>query len=305
MADVMSVYRGWRKAPQLKMTGGRHGGIVGAANNRMVANFNKQLQSMMNRGQLRRSRGNIFEQRQRAANLKNEQRYAEGLGELRSARDRIMNRASMQESARREDLARMEGNIQSGVRQQLVSAGLANSSEFIPRSTSRIAALRRNVEADLSSQQNAYDAQMSGRIANFIESRTDQAPDPRLVANLYQGAGRAGVGGGGNIGARFLNAGAMGYNVGGHARAFNAFRRPMAGGARARVSRSRTRSSSNYYSPENAQIRRLQRGTNLAFRTGQRRKARADLAARKQRGIEHAREINSRPAMQFNTGWAG
>lgn len=132
---------------------------------------------------------NDFQSKQTQANAANDNRYKDILGGY----DQIMgtfDNAGAQQAADINQGARNQG---AQVQQNLVSSGLAGTT-VMPTLQAGVERQRVANQARLNEQLQGQRAGMAKNRLDFMERRTDQAPDPNMYMNLIQKIGEGGFG---------------------------------------------------------------------------------------------------------------
>ncbi|MEM9354580.1 MAG: hypothetical protein AAGB04_00060 [Pseudomonadota bacterium] len=140
-----------------------------------------------------------FEEQRAAANAANEERYQEGKGELSSLRDRTMERVSNYGEASRQDLEERFANQLGDIKAQLQASGLGNSTilaPFIQRNERDLAREVLRLSENVDDRAARYDQSLSNNLVDFIERRTDAAPDLSVAMQVAQQLGLSNDGGG-------------------------------------------------------------------------------------------------------------
>lgn len=170
--------------------------------------------------------GGSFQQSLDQANQANEARYRDILGGFQSRYDRNLAMLAGLGQQEGKDINELYDQQFARGQQDLIGRGLGNST--------RLVTLRQGVDRErandlgrlnerMRQQVLNTDQNLSGDVLNFMERKTEQGPDMRMLAQLAQGVGAAGFGlpsgygggfgGGGNIGSP--NLGTAWINTGG------------------------------------------------------------------------------------------
>jgi len=159
--------------------------------------------------------GGSFQGEYDAAKAENEARYRDVLGGYQDRYQRNMDALRGMGAQEGRDINDQFNKRQSATRSDLVGRGLGNSSLLATTAAGndreRTDALGR-LDERLRQQQVSNDAQLSGDVLQTMASRVDSYPDLNRMAQLFQGAGAAGMGAGGG-GPQYVSPQQMGFQI--------------------------------------------------------------------------------------------
>ncbi len=131
------------------------------------------------------------------ANAANEERYKNIKGRYENRRTRALSTLDQQTNQDRADIDERYENQAQAEQQNLVARGLVGST-LLPQAQRAVERERSAAHNRLSDQRLGrrigYDTGLEGDLLGFMERRTDQGPDPALLAQLMQGVGASGFG---------------------------------------------------------------------------------------------------------------
>lgn len=153
------------------------------------------LSQRMNNQQLPQQLSQEYAQQLQQANAANDYRYQQGLGELAGLRGRSMADVANVGAQQAADINQQFGQRLASANQDLSRRGLMGST--ITSSNARTlgegqASAQNRLAEQMSLLRQGTDASTTGNLVNFIQARTDQAPEMNSLMQLQQGLGAAG-----------------------------------------------------------------------------------------------------------------
>lgn len=144
-----------------------------------------------------------FQQAMDQANATNQARYEDAIAGYQQNQQNISDYLTNQGQQQQEDIGRQYDRFNSRNTQDLINRGLGNTTVLNATQRGieedRGRALR-NSQEQIDRQRLQYETAAQQNLLNFMERRTDQAPDYGQLANLAQGLGTTGGGSVGSVG---------------------------------------------------------------------------------------------------------